>query len=239
MASQHQRRQPASPPDSPAEPHRFEARWELSRRGVAGPPEPAEGWQALQPFERNLLRNPNPEGVNISEPAPPCLPQAPCKPMDFEDIFRGWQVSVEPVPAEDEEAPSKLTSPCYRWCIKQQRVDLLAEGLWEALLDQYQPNITIMDWYENSNLAPPVYELHIRLLGTTEAAVIREFHYVASLKERDGKNKDWHHVSHVFQDYGPGVRYVHFLHKTKEAETPAGLLRTRVTDSSVSVQLRD
>lgn len=46
-------------------------------------------------------------------------------------------------------------------------------------------------------------------------------------------------VSHVFTDYGPGVRYVHFLHKTKEAETPAGLLRTRATDSSVSVQLQD
>ena len=54
--------------------------------------------------------------------------------------------------------------------------------------------------YENSNLAPPVYELHIRLLGTTEAAVIREFHYVASLKERDGKNKDWHHVRESYHD---------------------------------------
>lgn len=46
-------------------------------------------------------------------------------------------------------------------------------------------------------------------------------------------------VSHVFKRYGPGVRFVHFLQKTKDVETPAGYLRTRATDSSVSVQLWD
>ena len=43
-------------------------------------------------------------------------------------------------------------------------------------------------------------------------------------------------VSHVFRQYGPGVRFVHFLHKTKNRREPGGLRRTRVTDSSVSVQ---
>lgn len=46
-------------------------------------------------------------------------------------------------------------------------------------------------------------------------------------------------VSHVFRQYGPGVRFVHFLHKTKNRMERGGLLRTRVTDSSVSVQFRE
>lgn len=46
-------------------------------------------------------------------------------------------------------------------------------------------------------------------------------------------------VSHVFHQYGPGVRFVHFLHKTKNRIEPGGLRRTRVTDSSVSVQLKE
>lgn len=46
-------------------------------------------------------------------------------------------------------------------------------------------------------------------------------------------------VSHVFRQYGPGVRFVHFLHKTKNRREPGGLRRTRVTDSSVSVQFRE
>lgn len=46
-------------------------------------------------------------------------------------------------------------------------------------------------------------------------------------------------VSHVFRQYGPGVRFVHFLHKAKNRMEPGGLRRTRVTDSSVSVQFRE
>ena len=46
-------------------------------------------------------------------------------------------------------------------------------------------------------------------------------------------------VSHVFRQYGPGVRFVHFLHKTKNRMERGGLRRTRVTDSSVSVQFRE
>lgn len=46
-------------------------------------------------------------------------------------------------------------------------------------------------------------------------------------------------MSHVFRQYGPGVRFVHFLHKTKDRAEPGGLRRTRVTDSSVSVQFRE
>lgn len=40
--------------------------------------------------------------------------------------------------------------PCalsHSWTVKHQCVNLLAEGLWEELLDDEQPDITVMDWY--------------------------------------------------------------------------------------------
>ncbi|XP_060113776.1 F-box only protein 50 [Heteronotia binoei] len=223
------------PQPQPSWQERFEARWELSRRGAPAPKDPDWGvLYALKPFQRNLLRNPNPEGVNTSEPAPSCPPKAPQMSLDLQGTFRGWQMNTELL-AEGKEADF----PRYSWSVKQQEVDLLTEGLWVELLDVYQPDITVMDWYENSKLAPSVYELHVWLLGSDRLMVIGEFHYVAHEGDQREADKNWHHVSHVFKHYGPGARFVRFLHKTKCVETPSSFLRTRATDSSVSVQLRD
>uniref|UniRef100_A0A8D0DSU8 NCCRP1, F-box associated domain containing n=1 Tax=Salvator merianae TaxID=96440 RepID=A0A8D0DSU8_SALMN len=210
----------ASPPPPPAWQQRLEARWGLARRGVPLPKEEPIGSALLdpKPFERNLLQNPNPEGRR--------------------GVYTGpgaWRLTWASLGLAGSgfTCPSALPS----WCVKQQWIDLLAEGLWEEMLDFYQPNITVMDWYENSGLASSVYELHARLLGSNKAKVITVF-------PRDVNSPALAtpvllQVSHVFGHYGPGVRHVHFLHKTKDVETPAGFLRTRATDSSVSVQLRD
>uniref|UniRef100_A0A452HCY9 FBA domain-containing protein n=1 Tax=Gopherus agassizii TaxID=38772 RepID=A0A452HCY9_9SAUR len=202
----------------------FEGAWELGRRGVPLPRDP--DWKALcerKPFERNLLQSPNPEGNALyrhrTERCPlPCTP-APC----------GYQLLRSSLILF-------LPPPCS-WCVKQQRVDLLAEGLWEELLDSYQPNITVMDWYEDSQLAESVYQLHVRLLAADGQTPLREFHHQGP--EQGVLMVSVSKVSHVFHGYGPGVRYVHFQHQTLDAETPDGLRRTRATDSSVSVQLRD
>uniref|UniRef100_A0A8C8RLI8 NCCRP1, F-box associated domain containing n=1 Tax=Pelusios castaneus TaxID=367368 RepID=A0A8C8RLI8_9SAUR len=133
-------------------------------------------------------------------------------------------------------APGAAHFYCYYWCVKQQRVDLLAEGLWEALLDSYQPNITVMDWYW---LSCECTGLHVRLLAADGQTSLQEFHHESPKDGVPQEKRNWCHVSHVFHGYGPGVRYVHFQHKTLDAETPDGFCRTRATDSSVSVQLRD
>ena len=41
--------------------------------------------------------------------------------------------------------PSPLLFVCS-WTVKEQCVNLLAKKLWEELLDDEQPDITIMDW---------------------------------------------------------------------------------------------
>ncbi|XP_057566664.1 F-box only protein 50-like isoform X2 [Hippopotamus amphibius kiboko] len=184
-------------------------------------------WKLLflrRPLYRNLLRSPNPEGINIYEPAPPTGPTQ--QPLETLGNFRGWHIRTE-----------KLQQG-LSWTVKQQCVDLLAEGLWEELLDDEQPHITVMDWYEDSRLDACVYELHVWLLAADRRTVIAQ-HHVAPQTCGRGPPGRWVQVSHVFHQYGPGVRFVHFLHKTKNRMERGGLRRTRVTDSSVSVQFRE
>ncbi|EAW56867.1 similar to F-box only protein 2 [Homo sapiens] len=184
-------------------------------------------WKLLllrRPLYRNLLRSPNPEGINIYEPAPPTGPTQ--RPLETLGNFRGWYIRTEKLQQNQS------------WTVKQQCVDLLAEGLWEELLDDEQPAITVMDWFEDSRLDACVYELHVWLLAADRRTVIAQ-HHVAPRTSGRGPPGRWVQVSHVFRHYGPGVRFIHFLHKAKNRMEPGGLRRTRVTDSSVSVQLRE
>ncbi|KAM8773840.1 F-box only protein 50 isoform 2-T2 [Rhynchonycteris naso] len=196
-----------------------------SRRSLELPP--GLTWKLLflrRPLYRNLLRSPNPEGINIYEPAPPTGPTQ--QPLETLGNFHGWFIRTEKLQHNRS------------WTVKHQCVDLLAEGLWEELLDDEQPDITVMDWYEDSRLDVCVYELHVWLLAADRRTVIAQ-HHVAPRTSARGPPGRWIQVSHVFRQYGPGVRFVHFLHKTKNRTEPGGLRRTRVTDSSVSVQFRE
>nr|XP_045366863.1 F-box only protein 50 [Camelus bactrianus] len=186
--------------------------------------QPQGGEQRTLIPSRNLLRSPNPEGINIYEPAPPTGPTQ--KPLEALGNFRGWHIRTENLQQN------------LSWTVKQQCVDLLAEGLWEELLDDEQPHITVMDWYEDSRLDVCVYELHVWLLAADRRTVIAQ-HHVAPRTSGRGPPGRWVQVSHVFRQYGPGVRFVHFLHKSKNRLEHGGLRRTRVTDSSVSVQFRE
>ncbi|XP_045388009.1 F-box only protein 50 [Lemur catta] len=199
--------------------------WGPLGRGLELPP--SLTWKVLllrRPLYRNLLRSPNPEGINIYEPAPPTGPTQ--RPLETLGNFRGWHIRTE------------MLQKDLSWTVKQQCVDLLAEGLWEELLDDEQPDITVMDWFEDSRLEACVYELHVWLLAADRRTVIAQ-HHVAPRTSGRGPPGRWVQVSHVFRHYGSGVRFIHFLHKTKNRMVPGGLQRTRVTDSSVSVQLRE
>ncbi|XP_041861093.1 F-box only protein 6-like [Melanotaenia boesemani] len=45
----------------------------------------------------------------------------------------------------------------------------------------------------------------------------------------------WHQMTHVFKDYGPGVRYIHFVHGGKDTQFWAGWYGIRLTESCVEV----
>ncbi|KAJ1109079.1 hypothetical protein NDU88_006446 [Pleurodeles waltl] len=217
--------------------------WKLSEDSIPTPE--ILDWKDIyhkRPFGRNFLKSSNPEGLSTNEPPPPGpvdVP-APREPLEAYGDFSGWNVSTDRIPVDMSKIPPGVVVcylPNYSWCIKEQVIDLVSEGLWEELLDSFQPEICILDWYEDSKLHEFVYELHVKLLGADKSTVIQEFSLTPE-DSRSGDSTGWKNVSHVFKAYGPGVRFVHFLHKSKDLFV-VGFHRTRLTNTSVFVKLRE
>lgn len=213
--------------------------------GLQGAPMPdSVDWKSVheaRPVGRNLLKNAAPHG--LSPDTPPPEPDLPDMPMRGPPIstphgdFTGWETSTEVLPYDRSGIPEGAVIcqlPRYSWFTMEQIVDLKAEGLWDELLDEFQPEIAIQDWYEESQLHTYIYQLHVKLLGADKSTVISE-HTVNPTEDRSNYSHSWKEVSHVFSSYGPGVRYVHFLHRLKNSFLN-GFYETRFTGSSVTVR---
>ncbi|XP_032833184.1 F-box only protein 6-like [Petromyzon marinus] len=186
---------------------------------------PAFDWRAFYlkgPFSRNLLQN-------------------PCATNQFD----GWHITsnggdhwnVEDVMVPLPEPHAHITKSfvsSYNWCGKEQVVSLLAEGLWVELLDEHQPHITVSDWYAARWDCGCVYELSVTLLAEDKSRVLARFDHKPKPIPQ-WSDACWNQVSHVFRDYGPGVRYLRFEHSGKDTQFWAGWYGARMTNSSVTV----
>uniref|UniRef100_A0A674P119 P1, F-box associated domain containing n=1 Tax=Takifugu rubripes TaxID=31033 RepID=A0A674P119_TAKRU len=158
-------------------------------------------------------------------------------PALISEDFSGWTTNTEVLPYDRSGIPAGAVVcrlPRYSWFSLEQLVDLKAEGLWEELLDNFQPEIHIQDWYEESQLHDSIYQLQVKLLGADKSTVISEY-TTSPTEDRSRYSRAWKEVSHVFCSYGPGVRYVHFLHKLKNMFLN-GFYKTMFTNSTVVVR---
>ncbi|XP_069575678.1 F-box only protein 50 [Brachyistius frenatus] len=219
---------------------RCEAEWSLQ-----GAPMPdGLDWKSVyeaRPLGRNFLKNPAPHGLSAETPPPePDLPEEPDRgPPRFQPDgdFTGWTTDIEVLPYDSSGIPAGAmvcALPQYSWFSMEQIVDLKAEGLWDELLDEFQPEIVIKDWYEESQLHKSIYQLHVKLLAADKSTVISE-HTVSPTEDLSEYSHIWKEVSHVFSSYGPGVRYVHFVHRLKNSFLN-GFYPTLFTGSSVTVR---
>ncbi|KAG9478268.1 hypothetical protein GDO78_013321 [Eleutherodactylus coqui] len=220
----------------------FEKEWGLRGRAIILPDN--ANWKEIykkKPFGRNLLKSPNPEGLSTTQPPPKeeFDPPPEKKPLETLGDFSGWQISTEDIPVDRSNVPPGVVVcylPEYSWCVKEQLLDLSSEGLWPELLDSYQPDIYVLDWYEDSKLHKYVYELHVKLLADDKKTILAQLDLTPE-NAMSGEPKGWNMVSHIFKSYGSGLRYIHFLHKSKDLSV-LGFHRTRVADSTLFAQLR-
>ncbi|XP_039366514.1 F-box only protein 17-like isoform X1 [Mauremys reevesii] len=185
---------------------------------------PAPRWSRiclLEPFGRNLLRNP--------------CGQDQFSHWQVEHGGHGWQVEENRCLVEGAPAQTCFVSS-FRWCVKSQLVDLLEEGLWEELLDTYQPEIYISDWWGAREDCGCEYSICVKLLAANRSTVIAEFQANPDPVQQ-WNDQQYHQVSHRFRQYGRGVWYVHFLHKGKDTHFWAGHYGARITNSTVLVKL--
>uniref|UniRef100_A0ACB8FTB6 Uncharacterized protein n=1 Tax=Sphaerodactylus townsendi TaxID=933632 RepID=A0ACB8FTB6_9SAUR len=95
----------------------------------------------LQPFGRNLIKNPR-----------------------GEEQFQHWQVGHG-----DGMCLGGNT------CWISQLIDLVTEGLWEDLLDTFQPDIFISDWWGTHEKCGCTYNIYVVLLAADKKSVIARF----------------------------------------------------------------
>uniref|UniRef100_A0A3Q4B415 Uncharacterized protein n=1 Tax=Mola mola TaxID=94237 RepID=A0A3Q4B415_MOLML len=181
-----------------------------------------EDWRLfyfLCKMRRNLLKNPRGEN----------------KMKDWQILENGgdrWKVEEVMVP-HPNEAVQKHFVTSYQMCRKSQIIDLSVEGYNPSFMDHFQPDIKISDWYAPRWDCGSQYEIRVELLNERKRPVTTFAPETVYFEQWN--DQQWNQMIHVFQNYGPGVRYIRFTHGGKDTQFWAGWYGIRVTDSCVEI----
>lgn len=143
-----------------------------------------------------------------------------------------WKVEEVMVP-HPNEAVQKNFVTSFTMCKKSQLIDLDMEGYNPSFMDQFQPDIKISDWYAPRWDCGSEYEICVELLDRKKQPI--ETFAPETICFQQWNDQKWNEMTHVFQDYGPGVRYIRFTHGGKDTQFWAGWYGIRVTDSCVEI----
>ncbi|XP_050457529.1 F-box only protein 2-like [Cataglyphis hispanica] len=98
---------------------------------------------------------------------------------------------------------------------KTQQIDVISQGFDAYILDVLQPPIMISEWYSCQKNFPAIYECEVELLSYPKTRSLNlntldSFQFTDIIEgDRLGK---WQNMSHVFTNYGSGLRYIKFMH---------------------------
>ncbi|CAN9516004.1 unnamed protein product [Ophioblennius macclurei] len=168
---------------------------------------------------RNLLKNPRGDE----------------KMKDWQILENGgdkWKIEKPMVPHPNEKVKMNFVTS-FEMCRKAQLIDLKKEGYNPAFMDEFQPDIKITDWYAPRWDCGSEYGIFVQLLNKKKE-VIQQYAPDTVYFEQ-WNDQQWNQLVYVFRDYGPGVRYIRFIHGGKDTKFWAGWYGIRVTDSCVEI----
>ncbi|KAK7128661.1 hypothetical protein R3I94_017031 [Phoxinus phoxinus] len=183
---------------------------------------PPEDWRLfyfITKQRRNLLKNPK-----------------------ADDDFQGWEIvknggdrwvawgNRRPLP---DDTVTKCFITSYGLCLKRQLINLTKEGYSGAFMDHQQPHIKISDWYAPRSDCGSEYQICVELLDQRKNPI--STFQPEKVRFSFGNSEPWCQMTHVFKDYGPGVRFISFTHGGKDTQYWAGHYGIRVTNSSVEI----
>ncbi|CAL1687828.1 unnamed protein product [Lasius platythorax] len=186
-----------------------------------------------RPFEKNLLRNHSGErdmkyweilsnGGDFwrIETPPTGVPELP----STESIFGGRQICF---------------ATSYHSCTKKQIVDLVAEGFHPYVLDVLQPPIVVSEWYSCRWDCPAIYECQVELLGPEEkdktVNILDKFRFRDTIEGE--RQNQWLYISHVFENYGSGLRRISFLHGGMDRLFWAGHYGSKMAGACICIKV--
>jgi len=107
------------------------------------------------------------------------------------------------------------------------------------ILDMFQPDITVSDYYNKSPGHGAVYELKVYILDGCGKVLGKPFGFRDTIDRADGDR--WRKVSHTFSAYGVGARFVKFYHggMTLDLDMEEGWYGAKMTGSCVQLSYPD
>ncbi|KAL1021019.1 hypothetical protein UPYG_G00007660 [Umbra pygmaea] len=143
-----------------------------------------------------------------------------------------WKIESVRVPHPDSTVQNCFVTS-YRPCKKCQLIHLEKEGYSPAFMDDVQPDIVISDWYVPRGNFACKYKICVELLNQ-EKKTIEKF-YPPPVVFQSWSVEQWNQMTHVFKNYGRGVRYIGFIHGGRDTEVWTGWYGIRVTNSSIEI----
>ncbi|KAF7667431.1 hypothetical protein LDENG_00060430 [Lucifuga dentata] len=143
-----------------------------------------------------------------------------------------WKVEGVMVPHPDDTV-QKVFVTSYGMCMKSQLIDLEKEDYNSSFMDQFQPDIKISEWYAPRWDCGCKYHIRVELLDHRKKPI--QTFAPETIYFEQWNDQKWNQMTHVFQNYGPGVRYIQFIHGGKDTQFWAGWYGIRVTDSRVEI----
>jgi len=149
---------------------------------------------------------------------------------------QGWTLELLHSLEWDDKVAGLTRNACfstsYMSCTKEQIVHLCFPPF---ILDQFQPDITIWDYYTKSFGHGAIYELNVYILDGCGKLLGKPFTFRENI---DWDQPDrWRKVTHTFSNYGIGARYVKFYHggMTADMDMEEGWYGAKMTGSTVKV----
>ncbi|KAJ9578680.1 hypothetical protein L9F63_005104 [Diploptera punctata] len=152
----------------------------------------------------------------------------------------GWRVENPPVGAdilpcsEEFENLTSCFATSYHSCSKEQLIKLIDHGFTSWIMDKIQPDIHVSEWIAARFDSGCSYEMKVELLDENNV-LIRDFHCREEIKQWQGR--EWKKVSHVFERYGSGVRFIKFYHGGMDSQFWAGHYGSKMTGACVKLSI--
>ncbi|XP_028309041.1 F-box only protein 6-like isoform X2 [Gouania willdenowi] len=148
------------------------------------------------------------------------------------DKGQKWQVKKLWEPHPNEKVRTNFVTS-YGRCRKMQLIDLKKKGYSSSFMDEFQPAIRVTDWYAALWDCAIEYTIFVKLLNQKKE-VINEFCPEPFYFE-PRFDLQWNQVTHIFRNYGPGVRYVIIVHGGSVRRFWSEWCGIRITDTCIEI----
>ncbi len=126
----------------------------------------------------------------------------------------------------------------YSWCCREQVVQLSTKGLSDVIMDSIQPAIAVSEWFYARFDCASRYFIRVDLLSS-DHKVIACFEDSEETAQWQGGELGWRVKSHVFREYGEGVRYIRFADAGIDSQFWLGHYGSKMAAASAAIVFKE